>query len=627
MTNKNFSSDLQILLDTIPIGVIYIDNKMKVMKVNSFIEKLTGKTNLELTGRPCYEVIAEKVDGQSSDKKPEVCSFCRVQHCLATKTPAVVERSFGEKHIKVTLIPQFDSDGEVSQYLEVIEDITSQLETEQKIVSNSQMQSVVDLILQISLEPIDLKEQLERILDFIFTIPKLALESKGCVFLADEENKRLKIKAQRGLPEPILSTCNELPYNKCICGRVAQSRESIYAPDIDEHHDISYESMPAHGHYCVPIISGQKLLGVLNLYIGRNHKRDTDEEEFLATVANTIANVIERKKAEEVLRDQKEFLRSIVQSTQDAIITINSEGIVLFWNDGAGRTFGYSTDEVVGIPLDFIIPERFRHRHYEGIKRVVSTGESEFIGKTFELEALNRQGFEFPVELSLAMWKDQKEPFFTGIIRDISRRKNAQTELQHSVEKLRKVIGGIIQTIAMTVEVRDPYTAGHQRRVANLARAIATEMKLDEDMIDAIRMAGTIHDIGKIYVPAEILSKPGKLSDIEFSLIKMHSEVGFDILKTIDFPWPVARIVLEHHEKWDGSGYPLGLKGTDILLEARIICVSDVIEAISFHRPYRAGLGIGKAIEEIQKGRGTLFDPDVVDAASALLTEERFKFD
>ncbi|MBF0465038.1 MAG: PAS domain S-box protein [Nitrospirae bacterium] len=625
MTDKNIPVDLQMLFNTVPIGVVYIGADMKVLKVNGFIEKLTGKSNDELTGRPCYEIIAEKADSQ--DKGSEMCSFCRKQQCLLTKNPAVVERSFGEKHIKITLTPKFNSRGEVTQYLEAIEDITSKLETEQKIVLNSQMQSVVDLILQISLEPIELKEQLERILDFIFTIPRLALESKGCVFLADEEKKKLKMKAQRGLTEPITTLCNEVPYGRCICGKVAQSREAVYAPDIDDRHDIRYDSMPAHGHYCVPIISGQKLLGVLNLFIGHNHKRDTDEEEFLATVANTIANVIERKRAEEVLRDQKEFLRSIVQSTQDAIITINADGIVLFWNDGAVRTFGYSTDEVVGIPLNFIIPERLIHKHEEGIKRVLSTGDSEAIGKTFELVAQNREGGEFPVELSLASWKNQRETFFTGIIRDISRRKCAEAELQQSVEKLRKVIGGIIQTIAMTVEVRDPYTAGHQRRVANLARAIATEMKLDEDTIDAIRMAGTIHDIGKIYVPAEILSKPGKLSDIEFELIKMHSEVGFDILKTIEFPWPVAQIVLQHHEKWDGSGYPIGLKGTGILLEARIICVSDVIEAITFHRPYRAGLGIEKAIEEIQKARGILFDPDVVDAATALFIGERFKFD
>ncbi|MFQ6083013.1 MAG: HD domain-containing phosphohydrolase [Candidatus Aminicenantia bacterium] len=207
-----------------------------------------------------------------------------------------------------------------------------------------------------------------------------------------------------------------------------------------------------------------------------------------------------------------------------------------------------------------------------------------------------------------------------------SERNRAEEELHQTLSKLRKALGGIVNTMALTVEKRDPYTAGHQRRVANLARAIAKEMGLLKEQIDGIRMAGVIHDLGKMFVPAEILSKPGRITKAEFSIIKTHPQVGYDILKKIEFPWPVAQIVLQHHERMDGSGYPAGLSGEGILLEARILGVTDVVEAISSHRPYRPALGINKALEEISQNRGVLYDPKVVDACLKLFTEKGFKF-
>jgi HD-GYP domain-containing protein (c-di-GMP phosphodiesterase class II) len=179
--------------------------------------------------------------------------------------------------------------------------------------------------------------------------------------------------------------------------------------------------------------------------------------------------------------------------------------------------------------------------------------------------------------------------------------------------------------ITVTVETRDPYTAGHQRRVADLARAVATEMNLPLDIIEGLRMAASIHDLGKISVPAEILSKPTKLTDIEFMLIKTHSQSGYDILKDIDFPWPLAQIVYQHHERMDGSGYPRNLKGDEIIMEARIIAVADVMEAMASHRPYRPALGIDTALAEIEKNKGTFYDNAVADACLRLFREKGFK--
>lgn len=204
-------------------------------------------------------------------------------------------------------------------------------------------------------------------------------------------------------------------------------------------------------------------------------------------------------------------------------------------------------------------------------------------------------------------------------------RLRANAERIGVLEKLEHSLDDAVTAIAATVEMRDPYTAGHQRRVAKLAAAIALEMGLSADRIEGLRIAGVVHDIGKIHVPAEILASPAKLTAAEFTIIKTHCQAGYDILCSIDFPWPVAEIVRQHHEKLDGSGYPNGLKGEAILLEARILSVADVIEAMASHRPYRPGFGIFPALQEISRNKGALYDPDVVQAALKLFLERGYE--
>ena len=203
-------------------------------------------------------------------------------------------------------------------------------------------------------------------------------------------------------------------------------------------------------------------------------------------------------------------------------------------------------------------------------------------------------------------------------------RENLELMVAERTEKLEKALDGIVRATAKTVEMRDPYTAGHQKRVAELSSVIAREMGLSENQIEGIHMAGLIHDLGKISVPAEILSKPGQLTEIEFDLIKTHPQVGYDILNEIEFPWPIAQIVLQHHEKMNNSGYPQGLCGEDILMEARILCVADVVEAMASHRPYRPALGIDKALQEISQNTRILYDTEVVDNCLRLFKEKDF---
>jgi HD-GYP domain-containing protein (c-di-GMP phosphodiesterase class II) len=225
---------------------------------------------------------------------------------------------------------------------------------------------------------------------------------------------------------------------------------------------------------------------------------------------------------------------------------------------------------------------------------------------------------------------DKDDEFFkavTDVLAGIIEQKRTEDKLNKSVSILRTALGGTIHAMALTVETRDPYTAGHQRRVSNLARAIATEMGLSKDQIEGVRIAGIVHDLGKISIPTEILSKPGGISSIEHSLINTHPQAGFDILNSISFPWPIAQIVLQHHERLDGSGYPAGLKKDEILIEAKIISVADVVEAMASHRPYRPSRGIQLALEEITNNKNILYDPKVVDACLRLFLNKGFQFD
>lgn len=242
-------------------------------------------------------------------------------------------------------------------------------------------------------------------------------------------------------------------------------------------------------------------------------------------------------------------------------------------------------------------------------ENVIVQGASDFIQKPVTLD-----------ELELRLQRVLRERII------LAERNKAEEENRQALQKLRKTIIGTIYAMAMTVEIRDPYTAGHQRRVANLSRAIGKELCLSPVQIEGLGMAGVIHDIGKISIPSEILSKPSNLNHLEYEIMKTHPEVGYDILKSIEFPWPLAEITAQHHERLDGTGYPFGLKENEIIFEAKILSVADVVEAMASHRPYRPSKGISYALDEISKQRGIAYDPQVVDVCLYLFNQKNYSF-
>lgn len=309
------------------------------------------------------------------------------------------------------------------------------------------------------------------------------------------------------------------------------------------------------------------------------------------------------------------------------VVELDCFGTVTMINEHGAELLGYPEEVIVGKNwFDNFVPKAER----AAVKDVFSKIASGEIGtfEHFESDITTKNS-----DIKSIAWKNNFVKDSGGRIAtvlssgmDVTEIRHIQTQIESSHNRLERVVDGIVGALAKTVETKDPYTAGHQARVAILAVEIAKEMGMDPAEIRTIRLAATIHDIGKIYVPAEILNKPGALSKIEFEMIKLHSQTGYDVLKDIDFVGPVAQMVLQHHERMDGSGYPNGENGKAIITGSRILAVSDVVEAMSSHRPYRPGLGIAPALEEISAKRGVAFDSNTVDACLGLFNSKRFAF-
>jgi len=351
-----------------------------------------------------------------------------------------------------------------------------------------------------------------------------------------------------------------------------------------------------------------------------------DEMGEFAGGAYIISDITTAKQNEEALRRTRDYLENLINYANAPIIVWDPSFKISQFNRAFEHLTGYEANEVTGQQLNLLFPEASRE---ESLNKIAGTLSGER-WDSVEIPILCKSG-----DIRIALWNSANiyaEDGTTLIAtiaqgQDITDRKRAEAEVLLGRDKLHAALQGTVIALASTVETRDPYTSGHQRRVAQLSCAIARELGWPKERIEGLQVMSFLHDLGKIAVPAEILSRPGKLSMIEFSLIKSHPQVGYDILKDIAFPWPVAQAVLQHHERLDGSGYPQGLTDPDIMPEARILAVVDVVEAMASHRPYRPALGVDKALEEIIKNQGKLYDPQIVEVCVNLLKEDGFAFD
>ena len=332
-------------------------------------------------------------------------------------------------------------------------------------------------------------------------------------------------------------------------------------------------------------------------------------------------DITERKQTEEALRASAEQFSGLVEQSIAGIYIIQDEKLS-YVNPRYAEIFGYqSADELIGCDPLSLVAESDRAISSERLHQRL---EGKAARTSFTFAGLRKDGSLIDVGVQGARATYRGRPAIIGLIQNITDKKQTEERIQRYVARLETAFRSTVEVATTLSAMRDPYTAGHERGVGALCADIGAEMGFDADRQEGLRVAGHLHDIGKMTIPADILSKPGKLNAIEYELVKAHAQAGYDVLKTVEWSWPVAQMVLQHHERMDGGGYPSGLAGDEILPEARILAVADVVEAMSSHRPYRPGSGIDKVLAEIERGRGTAYDPAVVDACIRLFRERGY---
>lgn len=340
-------------------------------------------------------------------------------------------------------------------------------------------------------------------------------------------------------------------------------------------------------------------------------------------LAGYTIDITDQKRAEEgLLESEEKFRKAFYICPEPMCINNLADETFMMVNQAFTRVTGYTGGEIIGKTA----LECNLWKNAEDRQKVMAELRSKGEAINYETDFCSKGGKIVRGLASSSIIEIHGAQCYLTVARDITKHTQVEAQLKKSLSEVRRAIGTTVQVLLAAVEEKDRYTAGHQRRTSDLARSIATEMGLPRDRIEGLRIAGIVHDIGKLSVPSELLNKPGMLSPLELALIKEHAQIGYDLLKNVESPWPLADIVHQHHERLDGSGYPQKLMGEEIIMEARILAVADVIEAMCSHRPYRPAAGIDAALEEIEKNKGRIYDPNVAKACLKLFHEKGYQF-
>jgi PAS domain S-box-containing protein len=456
--------------------------------------------------------------------------------------------------------------------------------------------------------------------------------------LIGADGRSVEVVARHGedsgyLRETRYSRDESIPGGRGTVGQALRTGQRDYTNNIfgEARHAAWHEAARRAGICALaslPIHLGGAVIGAMTMYA---REPGFFSEDLLATLDEMALDVsfaldnIERERQrlhiERSLAESEEKFRGLVEQSI-AGIAIVDEGRFNYINPRLAEIYGYTLEELIGQPMSMVLAAEDQARVAEYVRQRIAGDERSI---QYTATARRKDGSLITIGVHGTRAIIEGRPMIIGLVQDISEKKRAEEAIQRYVEQLKSALMSTVDVATTLSEMRDPYTAGHERRVAEIAVAIGAELGLNERQQEGLRVAGHLHDIGKITIPSEILSKPGRLSAIEFQLVQGHAQASFDVLKNVEFPWPVAQVALQHHERMDGSGYPQGLKGEAILLESRVMAVADVMEAMSSHRPYRAGLGIEKALAEIERGRGTAYDADAADACLRLFRNRGYQ--
>jgi PAS domain S-box-containing protein len=628
------------IIDFLPDATFVIDNDKKVIAWNRAIEEMTGVKKEEIIGKGEYAyalpfygfarpILIDYIFHDSTDQT-DYNNISKSGDKLYTQT--YVPQTFQGKGAVLwgTASPLFNDKGNIVGAIESIRDVTEQTQTKEQLLHRLSIEEAISRISSILISPeeVDFNEIL-MILGEKFSAKRVHL------FQLEQETQKVNAvyewcdqQTEPYLYKLDMSDITILPFAK----NTLLKGENFILSDINDlspDYAAEKETLKAINVFSlliVPIISTKGLLaGVLGFVDSiKTREWSSFDIKIIRIAAEMVGAYCEQQHAKQAIQQSEQKLRNIVEHSTNLFFSYTPENLFTYVSPQANSFLDCSPGEALVDRSNFITDNPQNSAGLISSQRAIDTGTPQPL---YKLELVGKKGRKIWVEVSeTPVVHDGKTVAMVGAFTEITERLQNEEKLQQSFEKLKNTLEATVNALSNTVETKDPYTAGHQRRVSELAVAIAKEMSLSNQILDGIRIAGNLHDLGKIYIPSEILSKPGRINNLEFNLIKAHSQIGYDIIKNIDFTAPVAQIILQHHERENGTGYPSGLSKKDILLEAKIMAVADVFEAMSSHRPYRPALGEAAALEEIMGNKGTLYDNNVADALYSLIKDKDFKF-
>ena len=614
MGNRNFEGLAEDIVATVREPLVILDDDLKVIFANSSFFSTFKVSPEETLGRFIFDL------GNRQWDIPELKYLLR--ETILRGTPFedfLVKHDFeriGRKVMALNARP-IKRRGE-RLILLAIEDITERYTAEERF---RRLYKVLYLINAVHRLISPHKEKVEFLQEVCRTFTGTKDFSGAQVYLFEDKGERLRSVARSGSEEAFESTKEVIPQ---LLERVVEERRPIIIEGMEgKPSGVFLEEKKKKRLFSIgafPLfVEGP--LGVFIFITEVANAFRAEEREYLRGVTEDIALALDLIEAERRLEESKRRYQAIFEGAPDIMGIIDREGRILALNRRIEEELGWKVEELLGKDLRDVkvLTEQSVQVAHSHLMHLLN---EEVIPPPFEIECMRKDGTIVPYEVNafpLNYGGEASEIQF--IMRNISLRKEAEEAIRTSKERLKEVLFGATKALIGIIEERDPYTRGHSEGVARLAVAIGQRMGLSHEEITGLYIAGLLHDVGKVAIPLEILVKPGKLEEKETALIREHPTLGYEVLKEIDFPWPVALVALQHHERLDGSGYPKGLKGKEITLEARIIAVADVLDAMSHHRPYRPARKMEEVIDELRKGRGKLYDEKVVDICLDLLRE------
>ena len=604
---------LLILIDSSPFMVLFKDRQGRWIWMNqSFIKEMDLPPREEILGKHTQDLLPESKDLCREDREV----VARGEPLLGLLRKVTLPSGRKRWHLTDKIPIKTPGNG-VAGVAVFIRDVTEQREAQRKLERlNRVLEAVLDVNQLMVREKLGRNHLLNEICGIL--VKGQCYESVWIILLDPQTGYLLDVFS-------LTETKAEI--KRCLS---PQFVSHLTMDSKDGFSAIKYEDLLRKGwqlpkRYTGKVLissrleHGKKTYGVICASLPRNVELEIKEKDLFLTLANDIAYALHKLDDRDELRREKIFWEKLFNVSPEGVVLCAPDGRVMRVNNAFCHIFRFSSpEEVIGKNIDSIVADEITFEEARSFTEAAARGES------ISVESVRRRADGTLIDVSILgipIKIDENLAGIYAIYRDITDKKMYERAMKENIATLSHVWRQTIELIASVSELRDPYTAGHQKRVAGLAKFMAMKMGLSPERVDAVEMASLIHDVGKIKVPAEILSKPGPLDEVERLLVETHPQAGYNLLKDIDFPWPVAEIVLQHHERLDGGGYPQGLKGKEILQEARIIAVADVVEAMASGRPYRKALGIEAALKEIKSGRGTLYDEEAVDACLALFEE------